>query len=153
MSPLRRLNRAMPTHAGFVFAVWLVASVACESRDDSRLATSRGQPGSATLAGRDPHVGTAEQAGCLLGDTLLQQASGVETQWEPAVPFDSLWHGSSDRWACRVLAAGRTRREAFSVDTVLRGFTARGWSDRTMIAADGPDGTVRADTTFPSPTG
>jgi hypothetical protein len=29
------------------------------------------------------------------------------------------------------------------VDTVLRGFTARGWSDRTMLAADGPDGTVQ----------
>jgi hypothetical protein len=78
-----------------------------------------------------------------LGDTLLRQVSGAETQWEPAVPFDSLWHGSTGRWACRVLAAGRTWREEFSVDTVLRGFTARGWSDRTMISADGPDGTVQ----------
>ncbi len=29
------------------------------------------------------------------------------------------------------------------MDSVLRGFTARGWSDRTMSAADGPDGTVQ----------
>jgi len=91
----------------------------------------------------DSRVRTAEQAGCLLGDTLLRQVSGVDTQWESAVPFDSLWYGSTGRWACRVLAAGRTRREAFSVDTVLRGFTARGWNDGTMISADGPDGTVQ----------
>lgn len=143
MSPLRRVNRAMPKHAGLVFVVCLVALAACEPSNGARPATSRGQPDLAALARRDPRVGTAEQAGCLLGDTLLRQVSGVGTQWEPAVPFDSLWHGTSERWACRVLAAGRTRSEVFSVDAVLRGFIAHGWSDRTMIAADGPDGTVQ----------
>lgn len=126
MSSLRHVNRVMPAHAWLVFFACLIASVACEPSEGTRSATSRSQADSGVVVRRDPRVGTAEQAGCLLGDTLLRQVSSVETQWEPAVPFDSLWHGSAGRWACRVLAAGRTRREAFSVDTVLRGFTARG---------------------------
>ena len=140
---MSHVNRAMPKHAGLAFVACLVASVACEPSDGSRSAWRHGERNSAALARIDSRVGTAEHAGCLLGDTLLRQISRVETQWEPAVPFDSLWHGPTGRWACRVLAAGRTRSEVFSVDTVLHGFAARGWSDRTMIAADGPDGTVQ----------
>jgi hypothetical protein len=124
-------------------AACLAASVACAPGEPSPPAT-RGEPPSAlTTARRDARVGVAEQAACLLGDTLLRQVSGAGPQWEAAISFDSLWHGPTGRWACRVTAAGRTRREAFSVDSVLRGFITRGWSDRTMIAADGPDGTVQ----------
>lgn len=137
---VHRMSRLVPKQAGLVVVACVVASVACEPRGDAKPATSRGQ---ADAALGDPRIGMAEHAGCLLGDTLLRQVPGVATQWEPAVPFDSLWHGSSERWACRVLAAGRTRSEQFSVDSVRRGFTARGWSDRTMISADGPDGTVQ----------
>ncbi len=133
----------MRKHAGLVYVAGLVASAACGTGDHAPPAMVQSESGVSAAVAGDSRVGTAVQAGCLLGNTLLRLASGVEAQWEPAIPFDSLWHGSTGRWACRVLAAGRTRREAFSVDSVLRGFTARGWSDRTMIAADGPDGTVQ----------
>lgn len=143
MSFLHRMSRLIPKQAGLVVVACVVALVACDPRGDAKPAASHGQADSAALTPSDPRVGTAEQAGCLLGDTLLRQVFGIETQRKPSVPFDSLWHGSSERWACRVLAAGRTRSELFSVDSVRRGFTARGWSDRTMISADGPDGTVQ----------
>lgn len=145
MTPPRRSIRHSRTHATRTVVAGLAACLvaACAVGDRSSGARSERESSASASVVRDPRVEGPAHAGCLLGDSLLRQASGVETQWEPTVPFDSLWHGSSGRWACRVLAAGRTRNELFSVDSVRQGFVARGWSDRTMISADGPDGTVQ----------
>ncbi|MHB1095673.1 MAG: hypothetical protein ACYC3F_05830 [Gemmatimonadaceae bacterium] len=139
--PLPRANRVMRTQARRVVAACFAVLTACAPGDHTLPATGDGP--AAAIAPRDPRVGTAEYSACLLGDTLLRQVSGATPRWEAAVPFDSLWHDPAARWACRVIAAGRSWSEAFSVDTVMRGFTTRGWSDRTMISADGPDGTVQ----------
>lgn len=143
MTPPRRSIRGSRTQAMRAVVAGLAACLAAACGSGERSSAAKSEPHANVNVAGDPRVEGPVQAGCLLGDTLLRQASGVATRWEPAVPFDSLWHGSTGRWACRVLAAGRTKSELFSVDSVRQGFVARGWSDRTMISADGPDGTVQ----------
>lgn len=96
-----------------------------------------------SAATRDSRVDVAAWSACLVGDTLLRRVPGVALRWSAAVPFDSLWHGATQRWACRLGAAGQVAPAYEPVDSILRWFGERGWHDRTMISADGPDGTVQ----------
>ena len=95
------------------------------------------------VATRDPRVDVAAWSACLVGDTLLRRVPGVVLRWSAAVPFDSLWHGATQRWACRLGAAGHVPPAYEPVDSIMRWFGERGWQDRTTISADGADGTVQ----------
>jgi len=93
---------------------------------------------------RDPRIAVPVYNACLVGDSLFRQLPRTIRKWTAAVPIDSVWYGDIERWACRVVAAGHTSTSALSVDTLMATFRMRGWSDRVMISADGPDGTVQA---------
>jgi hypothetical protein len=93
---------------------------------------------------RDERVDPAAHSACLTGDSLFRQVPAIVLQWQPAIRFDSVWHSDTARWACQVVAAGHSKNSWVSVDTLIRTFTRRGWSDRTMMSADGPDGTVQS---------
>ncbi len=79
----------------------------------------------------------------MLGDTLLRQVPGTVVHWSTPISFDSLWHGATKRWACRVAATGHTSPAYVPIDSLLTWLRDRGWLDRTTISADGPDGTIQ----------
>lgn len=122
-------------HTGLAFGLLLGA------------ACSRGQRSGATappsIPPPDPRVDPAAQSACLAGDTLLRRVPGTTVRWAPAVPFDSLWHGSSDRWACHLAAVGRVPATYAEIDSLVMWLKARGWVDSTTLSADGPDGTIQ----------
>jgi hypothetical protein len=122
-----------------VFLAGYVLAVACGSRD----ATPRENARPATTVATDARVDPAAQAACAFGESLLRTAPHAAVQITAAVPTDSVWYGETPRWFCRVTASGHSKHGWLSVDTVMRAFVARGWSDRTMVSADGPDGTVQ----------
>lgn len=128
---------------GLLFAS-CVAVVACGSRDvapgDVAL---RDASRAATAAATDSRVDPAAQAACAFGESLLRAAPHAVVHATPAIPADSVWYGEAPRWFCRVTAGGHTKNSWLSVDTLMHAFVARGWSDRVMISADGPDGTVQ----------
>jgi hypothetical protein len=104
--------------------------------------TSGGSPPQAASVA-DSSVDVGAQAACQVGDTLLRQVPGTVLRWSPAVAFDSLWHGATNRWACRVAAVGRVPSTYAPIDSLLEWLKARGWLDHTTISADGPDGTIQ----------
>ena len=89
-----------------------------------------------------PEVDAAAGNACLEGDTLLRRLPGTRLRRMPPVPFDSLWPGTAARSACRLAAVGNGRPAYAAIDSLLAWLAARGWNDRTLISADGPDGTV-----------
>lgn len=91
----------------------------------------------------DPRVDPLAQAACLVGDSALRRIPGTVLRWSAAVPFDSLWHAGGSRWACRLAVIGRVPPQFEPVDSLLRWLKLRGWVDRTVLSADGPDGTIQ----------
>jgi hypothetical protein len=89
-----------------------------------------------------PEVDAAAGNACLEGDTLLRRLPGTRLRRMPPVPFDSLWPDTAARSACRLAAVGNGRPAYAAIDSLLAWLAARGWNDRTLISADGPDGTV-----------
>jgi hypothetical protein len=78
-----------------------------------------------------------------MGDTLLRRVPGTVIRWVSVVPFDSVWYGTTGRWACRLAAIGRTSSAPAQVDSFVVWLKDRKWDDRTTISADGQDGTVQ----------
>ena len=103
----------------------------------------------AAAAIRDSRVDAAAWNACLVGDTLLRRMPGVALKWTAAIPFDSLWHGATQRWACRLSVAGHVPPAYEPVDSLIHWLGERGWNARTTISADGPDGTVQGVRRFP----
>lgn len=124
-----------------MFAVFLTWLMACSSPAPSRGVSAPAGVASVGTLLRDARVDTAAHHACLTGDSLFRRMPAISLQWISAIRFDSVWYGDTTRWACQVVAAGHTKDSWASVDTLVRLFTGRGWSDRTMISADGPDGT------------
>ena len=91
----------------------------------------------------DSTVDTAAQAACRAGDSLLRQVPGTVLRWSSAIAFDSLWHGATNRWACRLAAAGQVPSHYEPIDSLLEWLKLRGWIDHTTLSADGPDGTMQ----------
>ncbi len=73
---------------------------------------------------------------------MLRRVPGTALRWSPAIAFDSLWHGSTNRWACRLAAAGHVPSNYAPIDSLLEWLKGLGWLDRTTLSADGPDGTL-----------
>ncbi len=122
----------------------LLLATACSQGDRTAADTSAVDASTqSAVATRDSRVDAAAWNACLVGDTLLRRVPGVALHWSAAVPFDSLWHGATNRWACRLSAAGHAAPSYEPVDSIMRWFGERGWLDRTLISADGPDGTVQ----------
>ncbi len=116
--------------------------VACGSRDSASRPRDPAPASPAADIRDDGRVDANARAACLVGDSLLRAGPKTAVQSSPTVPSDSVWYSETPRWFCRVMAEGNSKNGWLSVDTIMRGYVARGWSDRTMISADGPDGTV-----------
>lgn len=125
----------------------LLVGPACSRGEHPRgAAPAAGNAATPRVAVRaDSHavVDPAAQQACAAGDTLLRRVPGTVVRSSPAIAFDSLWHGSTTRVACRVAAVGHVSTAYAPIDSLMRGFKSRGWTDRTTISADGPDGTVQ----------
>jgi len=87
-------------------------------------------------------VDPAALAACSVGDTLLRKLPGLAQLRPGPVAFDSIWPDTAERVACRLAALGHLPQVFGPTDSILAWLSLRGWSDRTRISADGPDGTV-----------
>jgi hypothetical protein len=122
----------------------LLAALACSRRDRSLPANPGGSPSSFPVSAVvDSRVDPEAQNACLAGDTLLRRVPGTVLRRPPPVLFDSVWHDSAGRYACRVAAIGHVTQPYAPVDSLMRWLKDRGWIDQTTISADGTDGTVQ----------
>lgn len=87
-------------------------------------------------------VDPAAAAACAVGDTLLRKLPRLSQLRPLPTALDSIWPDTARRRACRLAALGHLRHSYAPIDSVLAWLKVRGWSDRTTIGADGPDGTV-----------
>jgi hypothetical protein len=129
-----------------LLALLVLGAAACSSDNARSYMSDRTRQDGPMIAApilRDARVDSAAYAACVYGDSLLRRSPQAAVTWMPPVPFDSVWHSPTPRWACGVVAAGRMQTSALSVNSLLHAFAARGWSSRTLISADGPDGTVQ----------
>mgnify|MGYP001599788221 CR=1 FL=1 len=122
----------------------LILAAACSRGEHVAVVTSTDDASTQSAAApRDSRVDAAAWNACLVGDTLLRRVPGVALKWYAAIPFDSLWHGATQRWACRLSVAGHVPPAYAPVDSLIHWLGERGWNARTTISADGPDGTVQ----------
>jgi hypothetical protein len=127
---------------GIGCGIFLVAACSGGTRSDTAAARNGGSPeGAASVA--DSRVDVAARAACQVGDTLLRRVPGTVFRRSPAVAFDSLWHGATNRWACRLAAVGHAPNTYAPIDSLLAWLKARGWLEVTTMSADGPDGTLQ----------
>lgn len=114
----------------------LYALSACRPADTERRVADATPPATTSP------VDASALAACATGDSLLRRLPTLAQRRPAAVPFDSIWHDEAGRWACQLSAAGNLKGMLTPVDSVVTWLKLRGFSDRSAISADGPDGTV-----------
>lgn len=123
---------------------WLLLGAACaRGEHPGTPASAASESVSPATAIANPLVDVVARQACVVGDTLLRRVPGTAVRRPPAIAFDSLWHGSTSRWACRVAAVGHVPFTYSPIDSLIEWLKDRGWVDRTTISADGPDGTIQ----------